>query len=45
VSRRMFCQRATPRELFGMTLVVAGVALLLATAIDVPQQGIAVTLD
>jgi drug/metabolite transporter (DMT)-like permease len=31
VSRRVFGQRATPRELCGITLVVAGVALLLAT--------------
>jgi drug/metabolite transporter (DMT)-like permease len=31
VSRGVFGQRATPRELAGMTLVVAGVALLLAT--------------
>jgi drug/metabolite transporter (DMT)-like permease len=31
VSRRVFGQRATTRELMGMTLVVAGVALLLAT--------------
>jgi multidrug transporter EmrE-like cation transporter len=28
----VFGQRATPRELGGMALVVAGVALLLATA-------------
>jgi drug/metabolite transporter (DMT)-like permease len=32
VARRVFGQRATPRELGGMALVVAGVALLLATA-------------
>ena len=30
VSKRLFGQRATPRELVGMALVVAGVALLLA---------------
>jgi drug/metabolite transporter (DMT)-like permease len=34
VARRVFGQRATPRELVGMTLVVAGVALLLATTAD-----------
>ena len=32
VSRRVFGQRATPRELIGMALVVAGVALLLVAA-------------
>jgi drug/metabolite transporter (DMT)-like permease len=32
VSRRVFGERATPRELVGMALVIAGVALLLSTA-------------
>jgi drug/metabolite transporter (DMT)-like permease len=34
VSRHLFGQRTTPREALGIALVVAGVALLLATTVD-----------